>query len=420
MKEYDVVVIGGGASGLAAAISSARNGAKTAILERLPRVGRKILVTGNGRCNFSNVSLKRKNYHGTDPAFVGYVFSQFNGLQILEFFEELGVLSKEEENGRIFPRCDQAGAVLDVLRYENQRLGVDELCSHEVVEIQNSENSFAINMSDGEELHSKKVILTTGGKASPQFGSDGSGFALAQKLGHTIVEPYPTLVQIKLEDEYLKHLKGIKADTRVSLYADEILIDAQEGEVLFTEYGISGIPILQLSRYIHHPEIKNKSIKLHIDLFPEIQFHDMKKQLVERFQRLNYKSIEDAMIGLINKRMIIPTLALAGIDKIKMSLDINSAEIEKLTHQLKNRRFVIKGTLSWRDAQVTAGGVATAEVDDKTLESKLIPGLYFAGEVLDIHGDSGGFNLAWAWASGYVAGLHAALSIDGKKRRRDK
>ena len=420
MKEYDVIVIGGGTSGLVAAISLARNGAKTAIVERLPRVGRKILVTGNGRCNFSNASLKRKNYHGTVPAFVGYVFSQFNGLQIREFFEELGILSKEEEDGRIFPRCDQAGAVLDVLRYECKRLSVDELCSHEVVEVHKSENSFVIKMSNGEQLFSKKIILTTGGKASPQFGSDGSGFALAQKMGHTIIEPYPALVQIKLEDEYLKHLKGIKADARVSLYADEILIDAQEGEVLFTEYGISGIPILQLSRYIHHPEIRNKSMKLHVDLFPEIQFHDLKKQLIERFQRLSYKSIEDAMIGLINKRMIIAVLALAGIDKLKMSLDINSAEIEKLTHQLKNRRFVIKGTLSWRDAQVTAGGVATAEVDDKTLESKLIPGLYFAGEVLDIHGDSGGFNLAWAWASGYVAGLHAALSIDGKKRRRDK
>lgn len=416
MKEYDVMIIGGGASGLASAISSARKGAKTAIAERLPRVGKKLLVTGNGRCNFSNASLKRKNYHGTNSAFVGYVFSQFNGSQIVEFFDELGILSKEEENGRIFPRCDQAGAVLDVLRYECNRLGVDELCSQEVVEIKKLQDSFTIKTHDGEDLHSKKIIITTGGKASPQLGSDGSGFALAQKLGHTIIEPYPSLVQIKLDDDFLKHLKGIRSDARVSLYVNENLIDTQEGEILFADYGISGIPILQLSRYVHHPELKDTSMKLHVDIFPETLFHDLKKMLVERFLKLSFKSVEEAMIGLINKRMIRPTLALAGIEKARRSSELNSADIEKLTQQLKDRRFVIKGTLSWRDAQVTAGGVATAEVDDRSLESKLVPGIYFAGEVLDIHGDSGGYNLAWAWASGYIAGLHAAESLKVKKK----
>jgi hypothetical protein len=407
MKEYDVIIVGGGASGLVAAISSARNGAKTAILERLPRVGKKILVTGNGRCNLSNASLKRKNYHGTVPAFVGYVFSQFNGSQINKFFEELGILSKEEENGRIFTRCDQAGAVLDVLRYECKRLEVEELCSQEVKEIQKLENSFVIRTLNGEEFHSKKVILTTGGKASPQFGSDGSGFALAQKLGHTIIKPYPCLVQIKLEDEYTKHYKGIRIDARISLYANESLVDTQEGEILFTEYGISGIPILQLSRYVFHPDLKGKTMKLHIDLFPEKQFHDMKKMLSERFQKMSFKSIEDALIGLLNKKFILPAIVLADIKRDRMCSELNNAELDRLVHQFKDRRFLVTGTLSWRDAQVTAGGIATKDVHDKTLESKLIPGLYFAGEVLDINGDSGGYNLAWAWASGYVAGMYA-------------
>lgn len=408
MKEYDVIIVGGGASGLVAAISSARNGTKTAILERLPRVGKKILVTGNGRCNFSNASLKRRNYHGTVPAFVEYVFSQFNGAQILEFFEELGILHKEEENGRIFPKCDQAGAVLDVLRYECKRLGVEELCSQEVKEIQKLENSFVIKTLSREEFHSKKVILTTGGKASPQFGSDGSGFALAQKLGHTIIEPHPSLVQIKLEDEYVKHYKGIRIDARVSLYANESLADTQEGEILFTQYGISGIPVLQLSRYVHHPDLKGKTMKLHIDLFPEIQFHDMKKMLTERFQKMSFKSIEDALIGLVNKKFILPAIVLADIKRDRMCSELNNAELDRLVYQFKDRRFLVSGTLSWRDAQVTAGGISTKEVDEKTLESILIPGLYFAGEVLDIHGDSGGYNLAWAWASGYVAGMYAA------------
>jgi len=419
MKDYDVIIIGGGSSGLAAAIFSARNSAKTAIVERLQRIGKKILVTGNGRCNFSNASLQQKNYHGTFPTFVGYIFSQFNGLQIVAFFDEFGILSKEEEDGQIFPRCDQAGAVLDVLRYECSRLGVDELCSREISEIIQKQDRFILKTAENEELHSKKVIITTGGKASPQFGSNGSGFVLAQKLGHTIIEPYPSLVQIKLDDENLNHLKGIRSDARVSLYANESLIDTQEGEILFTEYGISGIPVLQLSRYIHHPEIKDKPMKLHIDIFPEISFHDLKKMIVERFLKLFYKSVEDAMIGLMNKRMIAPALVLAGIDKAQLSSELNCPEIEKLTHQLKDRKFVIKGTLSWRDAQVTAGGISTAEVNDRSLESKLVPGLFFAGEVLDIHGDSGGYNLAWAWASGYVAGTHAAMSLHGNKKNKN-
>ncbi len=416
MKEYDVIIIGGGASGLIAAISSSRKGAKTAVVERLQRVGKKLLVTGNGRCNFSNASLQRNKYHGTDPVFIENVFEQFNGSQILDFFHELGILSKEEDDGRIFPRCDQAGAVLDVLRYECNRLGVDELSSREISEIIQKKDKFILKTAENEEFHSKKVIITTGGKASPQFGSNGSGFALAQKLRHTIIDPYPSLVQIKLDDEYLNHLKGIRSDARASLYSNESLIDTQEGEILFTEYGISGIPILQLSRYIHHPKLKDTSMELHVDLFPEISFHDLKKMLVERFQKLSYKSVEDAMVGLINKRMIHPTLTLARINKAKISSELNNTEIEKIAHQIKDRRFAVTGTLSWKDAQVTAGGVSTADVNDQTLESKIVPGLFFAGEVLDIHGDSGGYNLAWAWASGYVAGMHAANSINGKKK----
>ncbi|HEX37518.1 MAG TPA: NAD(P)/FAD-dependent oxidoreductase [Candidatus Cloacimonetes bacterium] len=418
MKEFDVIVIGGGASGLAAAISSARRGAKTAILERLSRVGKKILVTGNGRCNFSNTSLKKKKYHGTDPAFIRYTFSQFGGGQIVEFFEELGILHKEEEDGRIFPRCDQAGAVLDVLRYECQRLEVVELCDREVSTLSKQDGKFEVHVQNGEKFVSDRVIVTAGGKSSPQFGSNGSGFALAQKLGHTVVEPFPTLVQIKLDDGFLNHLKGIKIEARVSLYASENLIDTQEGEILLTDYGISGIPALQLSRFVHHPELKGMHLTLHIDQFPELQFHDLKKLIIERFQKLHYKTIQDAMIGLVNKRMIPPILSFTKIDKKMICDELNSAQIDALIHQLKDRRFKINGTLSWRDAQATAGGVATKEIDERTLESKIVPGLYFAGEVIDIHGDSGGYNLAWAWASGYMAGLHAAGSIQSKKRRK--
>ena len=408
MKNFDVIVIGGGAAGMVAAISSVRKGAKTAIVERLPRVGKKILVTGNGRCNLSNANLSKKKYHGTDPSFIGYTFSQFSGTQILEFFEELGILHKVEDEGKVYPRCDQAGAVLDVLRYECQRLGVEELCDREVSEIAKQDGKFEIHIQNGEKFVCDRVIVTTGGKASPQFGSNGSGFELASKLGHTIFEPFPSLVQIKLEDEYLNHLNGIKVDARVSLYANESHIDTQEGEVLFAKYGMSGIPILQLSRYLHHPELKAQELVLHVDLFPELQFHDLKKLILERSKKLHYKSIQDSMIGLINKRMIHVILSITAIEKDKLCSELNSVEVDALTNQLKDRRFQINGTLSWRDAQVTAGGVSTQEIDKHTLESKIVPGLFFAGEMIDIHGDSGGYNLAWAWASGYVAGMYAA------------
>ncbi|MBN2016749.1 MAG: NAD(P)/FAD-dependent oxidoreductase [Candidatus Cloacimonetes bacterium] len=407
MKMLDVIVIGGGAAGMVAAISSARKGAKTVIVERLPRVGKKILVTGNGRCNFSNTNLSKKKYHGTDPYFIGYTFSQFGSKQIIEFFEKLGILHKVEDEEKVYPRCDQAGAVLDVLRYECQRLVVEELCDREVSAIVKEKDQFKLHIQNGEEYLCHSVIITAGGKASPQFGSNGSGFELASKLGHTIVEPFPSLVQIKLEDEFLNHLNGIKVHARVSLYANESHIDTQEGEVLFAKYGMSGIPVLQLSRYVYHPELKGMELILHVDLFPELQFHDLKKLILERFQKLHYKSIQDAMIGLINKRMIHVILSITTIDRDKLCGELNSVEVDALTNQLKDRRFKIKGTLSWRDAQVTAGGVATEEIDGKTLESKIVPGLFFAGEVIDIHGDSGGYNLAWAWASGYVAGMYA-------------
>jgi len=410
MKDFDVIIVGGGASGLVAAISSARNGAKTAILERLPRVGKKILVTGNGRCNFSNTHVSKKRYHGTAPSFIGYTFAQFDGSQILSFFEKLGILHKIED-GKIFPRCDQAGAILDVLRYECEGLRVEIICDQAVANIKKNGNMFTVKTDNGDQFISKKVILSTGGKASPQFGSNGSGFELAQALGHTIIDPYPSLVQIKLDDEYLKHLKGVKVDARVSLYANESLVDEQRGEILFTDYGLSGIPVLQLSRYVHHPELNDVNLVLHIDLFPEMQFHDLKKILIERFEELEYKSIYDALIGLINKRMIDPLVRKAMIDKTILCSKLNTSQMEKLVHQLKDRRFKIKGTLSWRDAQVTAGGVSTDEIDEKTLESKIVPGLFLAGEVIDIHGDSGGYNLAWTWASGYVSGMHA-----GKKK----
>ena len=408
MKECDVIIVGGGASGLSAAISSARNGVKTAIIERLPRVGKKILVTGNGHCNFSNAHLSKKKYHGTVPSFNEYTFSQFGSRQIIEFFEQLGILHKVENEGKIYPRCDQAGAVLDVLRYECHRLQIEEFCDREVSEISKKNGKFEIHIQKGETFICEKVILTAGGKASPQFGSNGSGFKLASKLGHTIIDPYPSLVQIKLDDEFLNHLKGIKVQARISLYASENYIDTQEGEVLFTDYGISGIPVLQLSRYVHHPKLKGEELLLHIDFFPELQFHDLKKMLIERFQKISYKSIQEAMIGLVNKRMILPTLSINKIDKKMLCGELDLAQIDALTHQLKDRRFKIIGTLSWRDAQVTAGGVLTKEFDESKLESKIVPGLYFAGEVIDIHGDSGGYNLAWAWASGYVAGVHAA------------
>lgn len=409
-KQGKVLVIGGGAAGLIAAIAAARNGSKVIILEKMDRVGKKILATGNGRCNFTNMNMDLRFFHGSNVKFAKGVLRAFDVEQTISFFEYLGIAHKVEDGGKVFPMSDQASSVLDLLRYELQQLGIEERCNAEVVKIEREIEGFKVFLKDGKVVKGDKVILTTGGKASPQFGSDGYGYQLAKDLGHRSIEAFPALVQLKLQASFLKALKGVKFIGEASIVSKNQVLRREKGEILFTDYGISGPPILQLSRRAGEKLTKGDRIHIQIDMFPHLHKDELTEMLEIRLGYQPQKTLELSFIGLLNKRLIPIVLREAGIkDSQKKCSKVSKEEIEKFVDFFKEWRIQVVGTQSWNHAQTTAGGIDVEEIDPKTMESKLVDGLYLAGEVVDIDGDCGGFNLQWAWSSGYVAGESAAL-----------
>ncbi len=403
-----VIVIGGGAAGMMAAIAAKYHGADVTLLERNNRVGRKILATGNGRCNYTNINLSINNYHGRNKKFPYSCLSQFNVEDTINFFERLGITPVVEDNGKVFPQSYQSSSILDVLRLELEYLGVEVLTEAYVIDIKKKKN-FIVTLKDGRKLHGDKIILAAGGKAAPNTGSDGNGYLLAQKLGHTIDDIFPGLVQLKLAGSFFKQVSGVKILGVAELYEGNKLLRKDKGDILFTNYGISGPPILQLSRTALALLKAGKKAELKISIIHHKTAEELYEYLQYRFSFMPMKTIEIGLIGFINKRLIIPILKEIEIDRNKLIAHISSAEIRRLCSILTDMRFNIIGSKSWDDAQVTAGGVRTDEINNSTMESKLVKGLYFAGEIVDVDGDCGGFNLQWAWSSGYVAGENAAL-----------
>jgi predicted Rossmann fold flavoprotein len=405
-----IAVIGGGASGLVAAIVAARNGAQVSIYEKLNRVGKKILATGNGRCNFTNMNLCLDCYHGNIKK-AQSVMEFFDLYKTLEFFEDLGIHPYIDEKGKVYPNSLQASSILDVLRYELKRLNVEEKTDFNVRELRKSKDKFSIIGTDT--VTADRIILATGGKASPQLGSDGKGYELAKSFGHSILEPFPALVQLKLEGKYFKRMAGIKFDGLVKGYSGDKLIREEEGEILFTGYGISGPPVLQISRRVIEELYKGREPYIVVDMFPQYTKIALYDILQDRFRRVGYKTLEEGLIGFINKKLIPVILYEAGFDNLdKLCGKLNKKEIYRIINILKEWKFPVTGHNSWQQAQSTAGGVNLNEVNPQTLESQKVKGLYFAGEILDVDGDCGGFNLQWAWSSGYTAGYYS--SIDGR------
>lgn len=409
-----VIVVGGGASGMMAAIVAARNGADVTLLERNDRVGKKLLTTGNGRCNYTNTTLNfdrlMENYHGENPEFVYNALYNFDLYQTIDFFEMLGITPYVEDN-KVFPYSLQASSVLDVLRYEIENLGIKLKTEAYVVNIIKKKN-FKVKLKDDRTIEADRVILATGGMAMPASGSDGNGYRLAKSFGHNLIDVFPGLVQLKLKGNIFKSIKGVKFPGLASLYSHNKLIMEDKGDILFTDYGISGPPILQLSRTAMDYIRRNEDIKLRVSIFPKMDKEDMANYLARRFEFMPNKSTKDALIGLINKRLIIPILKEISLDKDKIVCKLSKEEVSLLAGILTAWDFEIIGSQGWGQAQVTAGGIDTREVDDKTMESKLVKGLYIIGELLDIDGDCGGFNLQWAWSSGYLAGYNAAAEVN--------
>lgn len=405
-----VIIIGGGASGIMAAITAKRQGAKVTLLERNPRIGKKLLVTGNGRCNFTNINADISCYNGNNPKFAFHAISTFGPQATIDFFEKLGIAHKVEDMGKVFPMSDQASSFLDVFLYELKELGIEVITEAFVQNIEKN-NNFEITLENGKTFIGNKVIIATGGKAMPSTGSDGNGYNLAKMLGHTIVETFPGLVQLKLEGTFFNQIAGVKfVGTAGILDKNKKILASDRGDILFANYGISGPPILQISRKAGELLQKNNKALLKVTIIDTLSKEDLRTLLNARFKNAPKKTIEFSLVGLVNKRLIPVLLKEAGITDLKSpAASISNSDIEKIAHILTDWRFIVTGSKSWPSAQVTAGGIDTNEINPKTMESKITKGLYFAGEIIDIDGQCGGFNLQWAWSSGFVAGLNAAL-----------
>lgn len=399
MKE--IAIIGGGASGLAAAVAAKRSDNSVTVYERGKRVGRKILATGNGRCNMTNIYADIENYHGGDTSFMSYAINNFWVSETLDFFSELGILTKTEEDGKVYPYSDSASAVLDVLRRAADSSGVCTVCAYDVKTVEAYRSGgFAVIGYDGRKRAADRVIIACGGKAAPDLGSNGSGYAILKSLGHKITELSPSLVQIKTAPDIVRKLKGIKINSSVRLGENKA-----EGELLFTDYGLSGPPIFTLSSRLGSEK------QLLVDIMPEYSFRDINDMLHERVKLLKDVPLEDFFTGMLNKRVGQVLLKFIGaVPLSRPAYTLSGQEIRDLASAIKGWSFSIQGTMSWNNAQVTKGGAVTGQFDPATMESRLVKGLYACGELLDIDGDCGGYNLQWAWSSGYIAGKSAAES----------
>lgn len=414
---FDILIVGGGASGIMAAIAAKTTfpKLKIAIVERLSRVGKKILATGNGRCNLSNRDINIDRYHGENPKFVMSAFSKFSAQKTIDFFASLGIISKEEDGGKIFPCGGQASALLDLLRLRLIKLDIPEITDFEVAEIKSKKEGFSVKSRQGKIIDCRKIIICAGGEAGPQFGTDGSAFKLLQNLGHSKTAVYPALTRLKSSSAWHKALQGIKFDGKATLKTGGKAVRTEYGEILFTDYGLSGPPILQLSGEAAKSLSHNKKTVISLDLMPEKSADEIKNTIKFLIRSNPDMPLEFFFSGMLNKQIGKIIVKAAGLGKLSRRADSLSAEeITDVSALIKCWDFEISGHTGWRDAQVTAGGIKTSEFFPSTMESRFVPGLYAAGEILDIYGDCGGFNLQWAWSSGYLAGKSAAERLNNE------
>jgi len=402
---FDCIVIGGGASGMMAAITAAKNGLNTGILEHSDRVGKKILQTGNGKCNITNTALEKDCYLCDDKDFVMDIIDLFNVSDTIDFFQSLGIYPKSK-NGYIYPNSEQASSVLDVLRLEIEHQKVSINTDIDIINIGKTDDMFKINTTKGQ-FTCKKLIIATGSNAAPKSGSDGSGYKLAKALGHSIIKPLPALVQLKSDLTFCKMMSGVRSEGKVQLMVDDELVASDTGEVQYTDYGISGIPVFQISRFAVIAVDSKRKTEVVIDMLPLINESDLLDMLKNRIVNDGYKTMEQFLIGMLNKK-----LAGAVLKRVNINLnDIASNKVdslEKIVAMIKAFVVPINGFNSFENAQVCSGGVKTSEIDSKTMQSQIVNSLYFAGEVVDVDGICGGYNLQWAWSSGYVAGMQAS------------
>ena len=395
-----VIVIGGGASGMVAALTAAENKQlRVLLLERQARIGRKLLATGNGRCNLTNTGAAPENYHGENPAFAVPALEAFPPEKALAFFHELGLLTQEEYGGRVYPLSNSANSVLDVLRFALDKAGVEQRCSTPVKNIRKEKQGFTVE-TENERLHADQLILACGGAAGAKLGGVMDGYQLAKGLGHKRTGLYPALVQLLTEPEYPRALKGVRVQCSLRLKRRAFLLAKARGELQFTETGVSGPAVFDLS---WAAATGGEGLVLHVALLP-LSAGELGARLKARREQYPELPASEILTGMLHNRLGRMLVKYAGLNGSAPISSLSEEERARLSQACLDFSLPVTGTEGFDNAQVTAGGLRSSDFNPRTLESRLVPGLFACGELLDIDGDCGGYNLQWAWASGRLAG----------------
>jgi predicted Rossmann fold flavoprotein len=417
VHQYDVIVIGGGPSGLMASISASAQGARVCLVEKGAKLGRKLIISGGGRCNVTNAKeldelIKQMPGNGR---FLYSAFSQFSNRDIIRFFEQAGVKLKEEDHGRMFPVTDKAITVANALIEIMKRQGVQIRLNSPVEKVLYEERRCAgVLLRSGEVLQAPCVIVAVGGCSVPQTGSTGDGYAWAREAGHTITDLYPTEVPLISSDPFItdKTLQGLSLrEVELTLYAPNgKKVSTQPGDMIFTHFGLSGPAALRMGHYVSVTQRKygRVPLTLTIDLMPDKRVDEVAKESWSLLEEQPKKSVKNVLRGYVPERMIPLLLQMAAIPEETTLSHMPKQNWSLLAKTIKAFRLTITGTLSLQEAFITGGGVSVKEIDPRTMQSKLMPGLFFAGEVMDVHAHTGGYNITIAFSTGYVAGLHSA------------
>lgn len=400
-KQWDLVIIGAGASGMMAAITAARDNKKVCIIEKLEKAGKKLLATGNGKCNFTNEIMHADCFHG-DEAFIQYVLKQFSVQDCLQFFRSIGIYPKNK-NGYYYPNSEQASSVTNALLYELERLGV-KICYETIVkEIDAKETEVSVWTNKGV-FSGKRLIIATGLLAAPKLGSDGSLFDVIKGLGHRFHPVLPALCGFYCKGMKFKQVSGVRAQGTVAAYIDDVLCAEDMGEIQFTDYGLSGIPVFQISRFLSNGLYEKKKVEIKLNLLPDFEKDQLEKEINYRYSICAPMSVSALLNGLINQKLADMILGKAGIDKNIYTSSISKDELSKVVALLQEITVLVTNYRDFEFAQVCTGGIPVSDINAKTLESRLAPNVYFTGEILDVDGICGGYNLHFAWATGYIAG----------------
>jgi len=402
-----IAVIGGGASGLIAALFAARAGANVTIYEHNSGVGKKILASGNGRCNIINTTATYEDYAGNDPHFVTYALKQMSFHYFEKFCHSIGLVLDIKDDGRCYPLSNEAKSVLIALKSAVSDSGAKILTDSKVTMVTKDDTQFTVQTAQGKQRYNK-VLIATGSEAAPQLGASADGYTFAKQFGHEILPTYPSLVQLHLNSKNHHKMAGVKTTAEVTLIIDGKSKGKVQGDILFAAYGISGLAILDISQKASYALLCKQRVSIALNLLPRYDRASLVNVIEKLFASVPKHDVHTALCGLIPAKIATYLLEDAGIALSTIVSALNPKEIKKLSHLIGEWKFDVTDTHGFKHAEVSGGGVSTDQVNNKTMESKLVEGLYFAGEVLDIVGKRGGYNFNFAWASGMIAGKEMA------------